>query len=141
MTIFFDTSVLVSAVLVQNVDHDRSLAVYRSAHQKHTFCAAHSLAEVYSTLTRLPGNQRMQCDQALLVIDDITKRFTTVALDSDEYHSAIADAVTEGISGGTIYDVLIARCALKAKAEIIYTWNIDHFRRCGAEVAKRLRTP
>jgi predicted nucleic acid-binding protein len=141
VTVFLDTSVLVSAVLVQNVDHDRSLGVYLSASQKHMFCAAHSLAEVYSTLTRMPGNQRMQCDQALLVIDDITKRFTTIALDSDEYHSAIADAVAEGIVGGTIYDALIARCALKAKAEVIYTWNIDHFRRCGSDIAKRLRTP
>lgn len=141
MTVFFDTSVLVSAVLVQNVDHDRSLAVYLSANQKHSFCAAHSLAEVYSTLTRMPANQRMQCDQALSVIEDITKRFRTMALDSAEYYSVIADAVAQGIAGGTIYDALIARCALKAKAEIIYTWNVDHFRRCGTEIAKRVRTP
>jgi hypothetical protein len=43
--------------------------------------------------------------------------------------------------GGAIYDALLAHCALKAKADTIFTWNIDHFRRVGPEVAKRVRTP
>jgi hypothetical protein len=39
------------------------------------------------------------------------------------------------------YDALMARCAIKARAEAIFTWNIDYFRRVGPEVAKRVRTP
>ena len=139
--IFFDTSVLVSAVLVQNTHHQRSLAAYLDANKRHCCCAAHNLAEVYSTLTRLPGNQRMLSDQVLLLLDDIRDRFTLVGLDPEEYCSTIADAAAEGIIGGTIYDALIARCALKAKAAVIYTWNVEHFRRCGPEIAKRVRTP
>lgn len=141
MKVFFDTSVLVAASLVQNVHHQRSLAVYLAAEKGQAHCAAHSLAEVYSTLTRLPGRQRMECDQALLLLDSIRDRFTVIALEPDEYYSAIADGAAEGVTGGTVYDALIARCALKAKATTIYTWNIDHFRRCGPEVAKRVRTP
>jgi len=138
---FFDTSVLVAAVSVQHVHHAPSLKVYLAADKKQAACAAHSLAEVYSTLTRMPGRQRMECNQALLLLDDIQRRVTAVALDAEEYHSAIAAAAAEGIVGGTIYDALIARCALKAQATTIYTWNVDHFRRCGPEVAKRVRTP
>jgi len=138
---FFDTSVLVAAVSVQHVHHTSSLKVYLAAHKKQAACAAHSLAEVYSTLTRMPGRQRMECDQALLLLDDIQRRIAAVALNAEEYYSAIAAAAAEGIGGGTIYDALIARCALKVRATTIYTWNVDHFRRCGPEVAKRVRTP
>jgi predicted nucleic acid-binding protein len=43
--------------------------------------------------------------------------------------------------GGTIYEALLAKCALKANATIIYTWDVDQFRRLGSEVARRVRTP
>jgi predicted nucleic acid-binding protein len=138
---FFDTSVLVAAVSVQHVHHAPSLAAYLAGNKNQACCAAHSLAELYATLTRLPGKQRMSCEQALLFLDEINDRLRTVVLDSEEYCSAIADAAAEGLVGGTIYDALIARCAIKAKAEIIFTWNIDHFHRMGPEVAKKLRTP
>ena len=141
MKLFFDTSVLVAAVSVQHVHHGPSLAVYLAANKNQAGCAAHSLAEVYATLTRLPGKQRMSCEQSLLFLDEIKDRLRTVTLDGDEYSAAIADAAAEGIVGGMIYDALIARCAMKARAETIYTWNIDHFRRVGPEVAERVRTP
>lgn len=83
----------------------------------------------------------MSCEQSLLFLDEIRGRLKTIALDGDEYSAAIADAAAEGLAGGMIYDALIARCALKAHAETIFTWNIDHFRRVGPEVAKRVRTP
>lgn len=141
MNFFFDTSVLVAAVAVQHIHHKPSLAVYLAADKNHAGCAAHSLAEVYATLTRLPAKQRMSCEQTLLFLDDISDRLKTIVLDSEEYRSTIADAAAEGVVGGMIYDTLIARCALKAKAETIFTWNIEHFRRLGPEVAKRVRTP
>ena len=138
---FFDTSVLVAAVSVQHVHHAASLAVYLSANKTQAGCAAHSLAEMYATLTRLPGKQQMSCEQTLLFLDEIRDRLKMVVLDSEEYYSVIRDVAGEGIAGGMVYDALIARCAIKARAETIFTWNIDHFRRLGPEVAKRVRTP
>jgi predicted nucleic acid-binding protein len=139
--IFFDTSVLVAASSVHHEHHGPSFSVYQHANRHNACCAAHSLAELYAALTRLPGRQRMSCEQVLLVLDNIREHLETVVLTSEEYSSAIAEAAAEGILGGTVYDALIAQCALKAKAAIIYTWNIDHFRRCGPEVASRVRTP
>jgi predicted nucleic acid-binding protein len=139
--VFFDTSVLVAAVSVQHVHHGPSLAVYLSAKKAQAGCAAHSLAEVYATLTRLPGKQQMSCEQTLLFLDQIRDRLETVVLNGEEYRSAIEDVAAKGIAGGMVYDALIARCAIKARAETIFTWNVDHFRRLGPEVAKRLRTP
>jgi len=138
---FFDTSVLVAAISVDHVHHATSQAVYLSAAKNHSSCAAHSLAELYATLTRLPGKRRMSGEQALLCVEETRTRLTTVTLEESEYCSVINDSAREGIIGGTIYDALIARCALKVKATTIYTWNLAHFRRLGGEIAKRVQTP
>ena len=40
-----------------------------------------------------------------------------------------------------IYEALIARCAVKAAADAVYTWNLRHFAQFGAAIAARLKTP
>jgi predicted nucleic acid-binding protein len=74
-------------------------------------------------------------------LEAIEERLTVIGLDTHDYHSAIKEAAGNGIFGGTIYDALLARCALKAQAATIYTWNVEHFRRMGSEVAKRVKSP
>jgi predicted nucleic acid-binding protein len=138
---FFDTSVLVAAVHVQHVHHQPSLAAYLKADKKNACCAAHTLPELYATLTRMLGRQRMGGDQALLFLEEIRQRLTIIALGEEDYYLAIASAAAEGVAGGTIYDALLAKCALKANATIIFTWDLDHFRLLGADVARRVRTP
>jgi predicted nucleic acid-binding protein len=138
---FFDTSALYPVFIDDHVHHETSLAAYLRAEPSQAACAAHSLAELYATLTSMPGPNRLSADQVLLALDDIRERFTVIALDAEEYRSAIGDAAAEEILGGTVYDALLARCALKSKAEVIYTWNLKHFRRVGPEVATRTRTP
>jgi predicted nucleic acid-binding protein len=53
----------------------------------------------------------------------------------------LEDAATAGIVGGTVYDAIIAHCALKADAQSLYTWNAKHFNRLGETVAARVRLP
>jgi predicted nucleic acid-binding protein len=53
----------------------------------------------------------------------------------------LESAAADGISGATIYDALIARCAMKSKAQAIYTWNLKHFHALGSAVAVRVRQP
>ena len=64
-----------------------------------------------------------------------------VTLDAQEYFAAMHGATVAGVVGGTVYDMLLAHCALKARAETIYTWNVKHFRQLGPEIALRLKTP
>ncbi len=141
MRAFFDTSVLVPVFLETHEHHERSLRVFVDATKRQDCCAAHSLAEVYATMTRLPGRHRLSGEQVLLFLDNIRERLTIVALTVDEYYAAIRDAADTGVVGGTIYDALIARCALKAKADTVYTWNTRHFEQLGPVIAERLRTP
>jgi len=138
----FDTSVLVPTFLGDHEHHEASLDVFLRFEKRQACCAAHSLAEVYATLTRMPGKYRVSCEQAMLFLAEIRQRLTLVALDEGEYYATIEQASALGVMGGTVYDALLARCALKARAEILYTWNLKHFQQLGLEeIVKRIRTP
>jgi predicted nucleic acid-binding protein len=89
----------------------------------------------------MPGKYRVSCEQAMLFLAEIRQRLTLVALDEEEYYATIEQASALGVMGGTVYDALLARCALKARAETLYTWNVKHFQQLGLEVIKRIRTP
>jgi predicted nucleic acid-binding protein len=62
-------------------------------------------------------------------------------LNADEYAKALREPAALGIVGGGIYDALLGNCALKARAETIYSWNVKHFERLGPEISKRVKTP
>jgi hypothetical protein len=60
-------------------------------------------------------------------------------LTADEYHATIREAAVAGVFGGAIYGALLARYALKAKVDRLYTWNKKHFEIFGPEIVKRLK--
>jgi predicted nucleic acid-binding protein len=138
---FFDTSVLIPTFLEDHEHHEASLSAFLEADRQSSGCAAHSLAEVYSTLTRLPGRHRLSGEQVLLFLENIRERLTLVTLDPEEYFAAVQEAAAAGIVGGAIDDALLAQCALKTRAETIYTWNVKHFQRINSEIAPRVKTP
>ena len=141
MKAFFDTSVLVPTFLVDHEHHDASLDAFLRFGKRQACCAAHSLAEVYATLTRMPGKYRASCEQVMLFLEEIRTRLTVIALDEEESYAAIERASSLGVVGATIYDALLACCALKAQADTIYTWNVRHFQQFGPKVVRRTRTP
>jgi len=138
---FADTSVLVPVFMPGHIHHERSFQLFSRATVKSAFCAAHSIAEVYATMTRLPGKHRTSGQQALAFLEMIQERFSVVALDVADYFATIREAAAQGIVGGTSYDALVAACALKAKADELYSWNTGHFLLLGDEVARKVRTP
>ena len=138
---FFDTSVLIPLFYRDHVQHSPSQELFIQFNKSNGCCGAHSLAEVYSTLTRMPGKRRISGEQAMLFIGNIRDRLSIVALDGEEYAEALHTSAVRGIVGGAIYDAVLAHCAIKSKAQTIYTWNIRHYAICGQEVASRLRTP
>jgi predicted nucleic acid-binding protein len=139
---FFDSSALVAAFYGAHVHHEASLAALQTASKETASCAAHTLAEVYAVMTRLPVRPRISLSQGLLFVESIRERFTIVTLSAKEYFEVIAGAAEHGIGGGKIYDALILRCAEKSKAETVYTWNLEDFRQVAStELAARIRTP
>lgn len=140
MKAFFDTSVLVAAFHTHNPQHDRSHSLFSSQKKSTAATATHCFAEFYAVTTRMPGIFRASPHEARLFLADAQDRFSLVTLDGTEYIEALDAAAESGVAGGAIYDALIARCALKAKAQVLYTWNVRHFQRF-AEIAPRVREP
>ena len=130
MKVFLDTNVLVSAVVQQHESHARSLAVLERVQNEKDegFVSGHSLAETYAVLTKLPPPLRHTPEQALLSIEEnIVKYFKVTALTGQEYSALIREVALAGIQGGTVYDAVLLKCALKSEAEKIFTLNVRHF--------------
>jgi predicted nucleic acid-binding protein len=138
---FFDTSVLVPVFYGDHIHHKASLGLFIQFDKSTGCCGAHSLAEVYSTLTRMPGRHRISGEQAMLFIGSIRDRLSVIALSGDEYADALQASSDLGIVGGGIYDAVLAHCAIKAKVKALYTWNARHYSLCGRAVVGLLRTP
>jgi predicted nucleic acid-binding protein len=138
---FVDTSVLVAAFWRGHSNHEASLKLVSAANKRKSACAAHSLAEVYATMTALPVKDGIPPDQALLFVQEVRDRFMIVTLTADEYYKTIEQASARGFTSGRVYDALLLRCAAKVKAGAIYTWNLKHFRTISPDLADRVRTP
>lgn len=79
---------------------------------------SHAAYETYSVLTRLPGAQRAP---ATLVVEHLTDTFGDrwVGLTADAQRLALARLDALGISGGKVYDGLIAITAAAHDAKLV----------------------
>jgi predicted nucleic acid-binding protein len=130
MKIFVDTSVVVSAVLQKHESHERAYALLDRVQsgKDEGFISAHTLAEMYSVLTKLPHPFRHAPEQALLSIEEnVVKHFKIVGLTGNDYSVLIREAALSGIQSRTIFDALLLKCAAKSGAEKVFTLNLRHF--------------
>jgi predicted nucleic acid-binding protein len=138
---FLDTSVLIATFYAYHQFHQPSIDLFLRFKKNDGSCGAHSLAEIYCSLTGRSGRERVSGDNAMLFLENVRERLTVVSLDAEEYFRTIEASSALGIAGGAIYDALLAHCALKSKAQTIYTWNTKDFVRLGKPIADRVRTP
>ena len=145
MRVFLDTTVLIAALLEQHQDHARAFPALERVQQGMDvgFIAAHSLAEMYAVLTKVPAPFRHAPEQALLSIEEnILKYFKVADLSADDYAALLREAALSGIQGGTIYDALLLKCASKAKVGRIFTLNLRHFQAVASrELAAIISSP
>ena len=137
-----DTSCLVAAVTTWHVHHQatrRELDRREDAGQE-AVLAAHSLAEAYSVLTRLPEPHRLRADDALALLEANWARAPLVALSAADYWRVLRRCRDTGISGGAVYDALIAAAARKARVAAVLTWDTEAFERFLEDVPA-VRTP
>jgi predicted nucleic acid-binding protein len=136
---FFDSSVLVPVFYADHPHHNASARAFLAA-GKEDFCALRTLGEVYATLTGLPVRPRITGPEGMAVLKQIRDRLTVISLTEQEYVSAL-ESVSGTVVGGAAYDALIAKCAVKAGADVVLTWNTRDFTRFGAEIARVVKTP
>jgi predicted nucleic acid-binding protein len=128
--IFFDTSVLVAASEQSHPHYPQARpALLRVAGgQDKGFMGAHSIAEVYAALTRLPVQPRIQpLEAAGIVTENILAHFEVVSIGKEDYVDVLNAMATGGWIGAKIYDALLLRCASTCAAEVIYTFNLRDF--------------
>src|SRR5262245_21079345 len=74
--------------------------------------SAHSLAEIYAVLTRLPRSPRIEPDEALrLIRENIFSCAIPVSLSGDDYVAMIEALSNQRVAGGPVYDAVIAKAA------------------------------
>jgi predicted nucleic acid-binding protein len=130
MKVFLDTSVLIAAVIQKHAAHERAFAVLERVQEGEDegFVSAHSLAEVYANLTKLPPPFRHSPEQALLSVEEnVLNCFKISSLTGSDYSALIRETTLAGIQGGAIYDAVLLKSARKAEVDQIYTLNLRHF--------------
>ncbi len=138
---FVDTSVIVASVQEDHIHYRRSLPVMLAASKAETFCSTHTIAEFYATLTRLPLPVRQPPEGAYRLLEELRKRVSFVLLTNDEYYDAVQRLSALRIPGAQVYDALLMAAARKIKADVIYTWNLGHFRGVAPDLAARIVAP
>jgi predicted nucleic acid-binding protein len=131
MTAFLpDTSCMVAAVCSWHEHHAKALAEIQDRLNKRQkmIVAAPALIETYSVLTRLPAPHRISPTDALSLLEaNFLRGRKVTALSAAGYGRLLRDSPENGISGGRIYDAVIAACASKERVVALLTFNETHF--------------
>lgn len=144
MRLLLDTSVLVAGTVAAHPHHARALPwLQRIRSQTDTgVVTAHSIAEVYAILTRLPLESRISPSLAQqLITQNMLAVCEIVALTEADYRTLLAHLAAHNVQGGSTYDALILHAAAKAAIDQIVTLNINDFRRVYPSLAAKLIEP
>ena len=138
---FFDSNVLIAASLAEHVHYAAASARMARLAKGGGACAAHTLAEVYNTLTRQSSGYGIPSVDASVIVRHVATTYRLITLTGAETVRTIEDAAKDGVAGAMIFDALLIACARKANARFIYTSNVRHFRRIAPDLAARIVEP
>ena len=110
----FDTSAAVPFLVRSHTAHP---AVRRHAAGRATVLTAHSLAETYSVLTRLPGDARVTADDAVRLIE--ANFGSVLAASATETATLPRVLAALGVVGGAVYDALVGLAARAAGVPLV----------------------
>ncbi len=128
----------------QHLHHERALPWLEKALARKVdfFVCTHSLAELFSTLTRLPISPKITTLQAVRLIDEnIQRHAKLVYLSCKEYENVLDRMLEYDISGASIYDALIAQAAQKRKVDFLLTFNQKDFVKVWPEGIRKIKVP
>ena len=126
MDLFCDSTVLVAAMAAAHPHHNRARLILESIIMRTNrgLAAAHSLAEMYTALTRMPVSPRIHPkDAEKLIQANIVPHLQLVYAYERDYLGAISMVANLGLPGGKACDALILQCAAKSGADRILTFN------------------
>jgi predicted nucleic acid-binding protein len=142
--ILFDTSVLIAAVVEAHPAHAVAFPWLQRVKGKRDtgVVAAHSLAEMYAILTRLPVRPSISSEVARQVITvNVVDTCEVVALTVTDYVTLPDHLADLKIAGGAVYDALLLHAAWKSEVDQVITLNARDFRRVYPTLADRIVSP
>jgi predicted nucleic acid-binding protein len=125
-----DTSVMIAASCSWHEHHSRAADALESrlVRGEAMVIAAPALVETYAVLTRLPAPHRLSPGDSIRLLEaNFMPEARLVALDAKEYRSLLQKASESGVSGGKVYDAVIAACAVRAGVSALLTLNAKDF--------------
>jgi predicted nucleic acid-binding protein len=126
-----DTSLLIAALQSWHSEHDRcARALNRALDHPPVIVPLHALLETYSVLTRLPRRIRLAPAQAFELLDRTLRGKAEIVEMSGGEGLRMLETLRDGdITGGAVYDAVIAESAFRAGARSLLTLNRQHFER------------
>ena len=143
-TVLFDTSAFIAALIESHPHNARVLPQFQRVREgkDRGVISAHSLAELYATLTNYPIKPRISPQETQqLIQQNILDVFEIITLSEQDYMSVINHLSESGIIGGVIYDALILKAAIKANVDYVITLNEKDFKRVYPDFADKVISP
>ena len=144
MKTLFDTSTIVSGIVESHPMHSKCLPWLQRARAGDFECVvvSHTLAETYAVLTTLPVKPRISPLVAQRLIDNNLQAIARIVpLTIADYWTTLQRMTAMGLSGGTVYDALIATVARRLSVDKLLTLNADDFRRAWPEGKQVITIP
>jgi len=144
MNVFCDTNVLVAASLEVHVHHAPAKAVLERICRGDDagFASAHSLAETFSVLSRMPTVPKLTPQDVLAILEkNIIPHFALVPLAAADYPEAVRALAAKGLGGGRIYDLLHIMAARKQALDRIYTFNENEWKDLAPDLEQMIAPP
>jgi len=114
-----------SSALLEILDNSR---LEKLSAEPNQWTRAHTLTEMFSTLTGGRLGFRFCPDDAAAIIHEITARMNFVELSARETLAALDQAQRRGVRGGNVHDWMHAVAAKKAGAAVLLTCNLEDFK-------------
>jgi predicted nucleic acid-binding protein len=144
MKTLFDTSTIVSGIVESHPMHSKCLPWLQRARAGDFECVvvSHTLAETYAVLTTLPVKPRISPLVAQRLINTNLEAIARIVpLTIADYRTTIERMAERGLSGGTVYDALIAAVARRLSVDKLLTLNPHDFHRVWPEGKQVIITP
>ncbi|MDX1960180.1 MAG: PIN domain-containing protein [Leptospiraceae bacterium] len=139
--VFFDTTVLVSAMVTSHPAHHRTFPYFEKVFQEKEmgFISTHCIAELYAVLTVLPIKPKLfPLEVEKILQKNIYSKFEIISLSPKDYKNAVSRVSELHLSGGIFYDSLHIEAAIKSNAEKLITINHKHFEKISDKKIKIL---
>lgn len=129
ITVAFDTSVLVAAILAEHPNHGRAFAWLETRLPIKRVASWHAMAETWATLTSLPLDPPVTAETAREIIQRLENRLNLDSPSELIYREAIRRSTSRGLRSGVLDDAIHLVSAREAAADAIVTLNPKDFER------------